>query len=130
MAIAAAATRPVTWVRPPDGVSHCGTRVGATDGEALRDCGNYIRRAEGSHLTVTVDLIMILGSETARRQHHAGESDQREAGCRADHRFKLGKRKTRQLELRQPCWDRPHHRDAVRIQSQQRHAESGDDQCH
>ncbi len=60
-------------------VRHRGTRIGAADDKALRGGGRDVDGAQRGHLAVRIDRVAVLRSEAACRDHHVGETHQREA---------------------------------------------------
>ena len=99
-------------------VDRC-TRVSAADRESLRDRSGDVGCAERRELAIDVDVVLILRSETAGGEHHAGEANESDTdGFSTEVRQEL-ERKRRQPEMGKAGRDDPDDLNAGCVKSEE-----------
>jgi len=108
-------------------IAHGGARIRPADRKALGECGGDIGRPQGGEFTIHVDVVVVLGGETAGGQHGAGEAHQGDPGGRRQDRGDQVERQHGDPEGRQPRRDRPHHRHPLGRKAKQGDRQRGRD---
>ena len=119
-AVAAAVTRPVSWVRLPSGVADRGAAAAAADRQPVHQPGAEVGRAEGDQLRVGVDRGRRAGWRTRARSGCCRSTPTNATPRPPGQRDELGAARSGQRRARQPGGIVADHGDPCSLEIEQR----------